>query len=164
MKKIILITTSIILILFLSGCSKNLESVKKVEEPKEEKITCIIYEDNSNLKQQYSFEAKNNIINHIILSITYNQVNGIENFSTFTEDQKLNFESIMLNAMGLEKTKNPGLEVKMDFNEQLTVTIDADLEIANEELLKSVGLDAETIDLDYKNTIEDLKNSGATCQ
>ena len=52
----------------------------------------------------------------------------------------------------------------MDFNKQLTVTIDADLEKADEELLKSVGLDAETIDLNYEQTIEDLKNTGATCQ
>ena len=162
MKKTILLTIIILGTLLSSGCSLNKEEL--IEEPKKEKITCVITEDNSSLKQSYSFEAKDNLINRIKLSITYDEVNNITDFSNFTEDQKINFEAVMLNAMGIEKAINDGLEIKMDFNKQLTVTIDADLEKADEELLKAVGLDAETIDLNYEQTIEELKNTGATCQ
>lgn len=163
MKKIILFTIIIVGTILFTGCSLNSENIVE-EELKQEKITCVITEENSALKQEYSFEAENNLINHIKLSITYDEVYDIKDFSNFTEDQKINFEAVMLNAMGIEKAINEGLEIKMDFNKQLTVTIDADLEKADEELLKSVGLDAETIDLNYEQTIEDLKNTGATCQ
>ncbi len=161
MKKISTIILFGILVVLLSGCEQK--QIQK-ENITRESISCILVEKNSQLKQEYKFEARNNQINHIVLSITYDQVNEITDFSTFTEDQKINFEAIMLNAIGIENSENEGLEIKIDFNKKLTVTIDADLEKADEELLKTVGLDAENIDLDYKRAVEDLKNTGATCQ
>ena len=46
----------------------------------------------------------------------------------------------------------------------MTVTFDADLKVADKELLKKVGMDFEGKDMDIDRFVENIEEEGYTCK
>ena len=71
----------------------------------------------------------------------------------------------MLANLGLEKDSYEGLTIKMDFNDKMVLTLTADLNKADSELLKKIGLDVTNADRSLKRAVADFKKeSHGTCK
>lgn len=150
MKKIL--TLALVMILFVCGCGKD-EVLTN---------TCTLKEDG--LEQTYKMTATNDEINKVELEIVYdNETLGVDSLEGLTNDQKEQIKTNMLTTLGLEQTTYEGFEIKIDIEEKMTVTIDADLTKADAEVLKKVGLDFSNTDMSLENAVEDFKDTGATC-
>ena len=157
MKKISILLLTIILALMVTGCSGTEDNVQTA--------TCSLVYGETNMTQEFTYTATNGEINKVKLRMIYdNGTLGVDSFATLTEAQKVQFQASMLDNIGLDSASYEGLEITFEFNEQLSVVLDADLEKADPEILKSVGLDFDGVDLDFDRAIKDMEAAGATCK
>ena len=70
----------------------------------------------------------------------------------------------MITTLGLESDTYEGLEIIIDIEHQMTVTLAADLNKADDEILKKVGLDFTGADMSLETAVKDLTDSGAVCK
>lgn len=161
MKKITIIFFAAIIIIAMSGCSKN--GYLTISTSQE--ATCTLINQESKLKQDFTYKADDGKVYAITLKTTYdNSTLGIENFKSLTKEQQDIYKSSMLNTLGLTSAENEGLNIYFEFNDQLSVIIDADLNKADEKLLETIGFDFEDSDLIFDTVISDMKKLGANCK
>ena len=148
MKKIYILF--LVAFLFVTtGCAK---------EAKEESKTCTMEENG--LKTVYTFDAMDNEINKVSMSMTFDD----ENMQNLSEEDQEQFKKIMLDSMGLEDKTYEGMSISFDFSDKMTIIIDVDLKKASKEDMEKVGFDFTDTDMSLNTTIKDMEKDGATCK
>ncbi len=153
MKKISIFLLALVCTFLVTGCQSS----------KVESATCTSKEEG--YAQEVTYYATAGEIDKMKLKITYdNSLFGVESFSTYSDSQKEEMKSTMLKNLGLEKTNYEGLDIVVEIDDQLVVTIDADIAKADPEILKKIGMDFAGVDMDFDKTISESEASGATCK
>ena len=83
---------------------------------------------------------------------------------TFDVSATNNFSNQNFEDLVLEKDTYDGLKITIEFDDEMTVTFDADLKVADKELLKKVGMDFEGKDMDIDRFVENIEEEGYTCK
>lgn len=132
----------------------------------EEKITtasCKTTEDN--MAMTFDLTASNDEINKVKLTIIPdNSIFELESLNILDDEQKEQVKSSMLTSLGLDSESYEGMEIDIDIDDTMVITIDADLETADPETLKKVGMDFEGADMSLEKAIEDMTAEGFTCK
>lgn len=132
----------------------------------EDKITtatCKTTEDN--MTMTFDLTATNDEINKVKLTmIPDNSIFGVESLNILDDEQKEQVKSSMLTSLGLDSDSYEGMEIDIDIEDTMVITIDADLETADPETLKKVGMDFEGADMSLEKAIEDMPSDGFTCE
>lgn len=154
MKKLFALLLTIALSATLVGCS-----TEDVVETK----TCT--KEAEGISQTYKLTATNGEIDKVELVMVYdNSIFGLDTLSTLTDDQKELIKTNMLTTLGLESNTYEGFEINVDIQDQMTVTVSADIEKADPEVLKKVGLDFDGVDMDLDNAVDGMTSDGAVCK
>lgn len=163
MKKISMLLLSIILGATLTGCSIGTE---ENDTPKEDVIatkTCT--QEYDDYVGTYVLTATNDEIDKIEMTYVYNNsLFNVDTLATLTEEQKEQIKTNMLSTLGLDNATNEGMEIQIDIQDQMTVTIKADLKVADAAVLKKVGLDFSNTDMSLEAAVKGYEKDGATCQ
>lgn len=155
MKKLSTLLLVLVLTVVLTGCGAK-EDVITTK-------TCTAQYDG--YEATYKLTATNDEIDKIKMDIVLdNKTLGVETLATLTDEQKEQIKTNMLSTFGLDSSTNEGLEVIVDIQDQMTVTIDADLKIAEPDVLKNVGLDFSDADMSLEKTVKYFEKDGATCE
>lgn len=153
MKKTFLILSAIILSLILASC-----------ETKEQTISCKGHSENG-YDESYVMTAKKGNIYKLDINYLYdNELFAIDTFSTLSDSQKEEIKSNMLTNLKLEKTSYDGLNIKIDIDDRINVLISADLEVADEKLLKNIGLDFTNTNRSLLDAVKSFEDEGYICK
>ena len=145
MKKIVFL---LILIIFFTGCGKEVTK------------TCQIKSDS--YEQIWEFKAKRNKVNAINLDINYdNSLFNIESLDSLNNTEKLLLKREILKKLDLLDESYPGLNIDVLIKDKLSVKIIVDLNKANSDNLKKIGITFQNYEID--NIIKDMEKSGAKC-
>lgn len=159
MKKISMFLLTFIIVVTLTGCKEENNNNDVITSN-----TCILKEEDG-VQQTYKLTATNDEIDKVELTIVYdNKIFEVDTLSTLSEEQKDQIKSDMLTNLGLENTTYEGLDINIDIQDQMTVYVKADLEKADKEILKKVGLDFTGADMSLGQAVRDMTASGASCQ
>lgn len=158
MKKLSILLLTMIMTITLTGCG-SITSKEDIINSK----TCTITKNG--IEQIYKYTATNDEIDKVELTMVYdNSLFGVETLSTLTEAQKEQITTEMLNNLELESNTYEGLDINIDIQDQMKVNLKADLEKADPEILKKVGLDFTDADMSLERAVEDMTDAGATCK
>lgn len=153
MKKMTTLIMTFILTLMLTGCTKT------------EKITsstCTL--NQNNIEQTFKMTATDDEIDKIDMTMVYDsKALGVDNLSDLTTEQKEQVKSTMLNTLDLKDTQE-GLEIGIDIEDKMTVTIKIDLKKADKDVLKKINLDFTNADMSLKKSVKQMEDEGATCK
>ncbi len=153
MKKLYLLLIMTLMVFTLSGCGKD-----KIESK-----TCTRTVDSYVETTKYT--ATNSEIDKINAEFVYdNSLFGVETLSTLTDEQKETIKSNFLTNLGLESYTYEGLTIALDIEDQLKVTIDADLKKADADILKKLGYDFSNTNMNFDEGIKSLVEAGYTCK
>lgn len=171
MKKLFMLLLTMVFAISLTGCGENKENNNEDNNQTENNQTqdvtvtkvCTTTNEISKLQQTFTYTATNGEVEKVkVVRLYDNDTLGISSFNTFTTEQKETYKQNMLNQIGLDSTSYEGLTIEFDFNDQMSITINADLKTADQEKLQIVGLDF-TNSKKIDEIIEDMKTSGASC-
>ena len=144
-------------VLTLSGCGEKEDVVTssncKLTQADGSKITI-------------NFSATNDEIDHVkMVMIPSNEAMNITTFEDYDETTKQQITDSFLTTMGFDKTSYKGFEIDVEYAKEMTITFDIDLESADNEALKKVGLDFEneTYDMTLAKSVEEVEALGYTC-
>lgn len=163
------------LILTMSGCGNTTNNPDNPTQtsspnpsPTQEQTTktrnCTLINTTTNLKKEFMLTATDEVITEAVLKITYdNQTLAIDDFSTFTDDQKEQYKDNMLNNMGLDESHYEGLDITFDFDKQLSVTFTADVKEIDPTILDQVGINIDIKNVKLTDAVDLLEDEGATC-
>lgn len=155
MKKLSILLLTIVLAVIVTGCGSTADVVEK---------TCTMKEV-SGVQQTFKLSATNDEVDNVELKMVFNNsLFNVSTLSTLTDSQKEQIKTNMLTNLGLTKDTYEGMEIGIDIQDQMTVTIKADLSKADPEVLKKVGMDFEGADMSYERAIKDMEDAGATCK
>lgn len=167
MKKLsILLLTFALATTLTTGCGNETKKEGKTEEPKDviTSKTCTLTEEGV-MDQEFILTATNDEIDKVKLVMVYdNSMFEVDTLSTLTDDQKEQIKENMLTTLELESDTYEGLTIDIEIEHQMTVTLDADLKKADEEVLKKVGLDFTDADMSLETAVKDLTDGGAVCK
>lgn len=154
MKKLSMVLLSFFVIVFVSGCGKDVVETR----------TCT--SNQNGVEQSFTFTATNDEINKVDMVFTYdNSLFGISSFKDVDNETKEQMKNSMMESFGLEKNKYDGFEIKIDIQDKMTVTINADLKKADKNILSKVGMNfTGDEDMSLKRAVEDSKADGFTCK
>lgn len=153
MKKILILLLTTILSLSIVGCGKKVITTK----------TCTT--DQEDYLETYKLTATNDQIDKVEIVYLYdNELFEVDTLSDLNEEQKDQIKTNMLKTLGLESTTYEGFEVNIDIQDQMTITIKADLTLVDPEVLKKVGLDFSDTNMSLKEAISDMTKAGAVCE
>lgn len=159
MKKISILFLTILFAVTLIGCNN-----KDLEETKDTVITKTCTEKNDGVEQKYEWTATNDKIESVVLTITYdNSIFDVDSLSSLDDTTKVQMQTNMLTALGLENASYKGMKINIDIQDQMIIKINADLTTANTKVLKKVGLDYSKTDMSLENTVKVWQKNGATC-
>lgn len=151
------------MLLTLTGCKEE----KQEKQDNQDIIssnTCVLT-DEQGTQQTYKLTATNDEIDKVELTILYdNKMFGVETLKTLSEEQKEQIKSNILTNLGLENSTYEGLVITVDIQDQMTLSVKADLKTADKEVLKKVGLDFTGADMSLGRAVRDMTASGASCQ
>lgn len=154
MKKLLMLVFSLTFIGLLTGCGSN-----------EIKTAVCDYTDTTGNKITFDVSATDNEIDKIkMIVVPSNESMNITTFKDVDDETKEAIKKSFLDSYGLEKDTYDGLKITIEFDDNMTVTFDADLKVADKELLKKVGMDFEGKDMDIDRFVEDIKEEGYTCK
>lgn len=153
MKKLSILVLTLVLALTLTGCGNKVES-----------STCSMGEKDG-IDQTFKFSATNGKVDKVELNMVFNNsLFGVETLETLDDAQKEQIKTTMLKNLGLTSDTYEGLEIIVDIQDKMSVTVKADIEKADPEILKKIGMDLEGVDMGYKRAISDMEKAGATCK
>lgn len=154
MKKILSLLSVVVLSLALFGCGK-----------KDEITTASCKTNEDNMEMTFDLTATNDEINKVKLTmIPDNSLFGVESLDILDDEQKETVKTTMLSNLGLDGNTNEGMTIEIDINDTMIIKIDADLETADPETLKKVGMDFDGADMSLEKAIKDMKADGFTCK
>ncbi len=143
----------------LTGCGTTEEKQKDVVATK----TCTKQMDG--YVNTYKWTATNDNITNVELTIVYdNSLFGVESLSSLTDEQKEQIKNNMLTNLGLADIDHTGLDINIDIQDQMTINLKADLDIADTSVLKRVGMDYKSeTNRSFTTAISASENDGYTC-
>ena len=154
MKKILSLLSVVVLSLALFGCGM-----------KDEITTASCKTNEDNMEMTFDLTATNDEINKVKLTmIPDNSLFGVESLDILDDEQKETVKTTMLSNLGLDGNTNEGMTIEIDINDTMIIKIDADLETADPETLKKVGMDFDGADMSLEKAIKDMKADGFTCK
>jgi len=154
MKKILSLLLVFTFVIILSGCGKD-------------KVTTTVcnYTDGDGSKMAFDLSATNDEIDRVKMTVVpSNTLMGISSFKDLDDDTKNQIKDAFLAEYGLEKDTYEGLKIEIVFDDNMNITFDADLKVADEEILKKIGMDFEDSDMSLERAIEDMEAEGYTCK
>lgn len=153
MKKLSKLLLVGILATTLTGCGEDVVETK----------TCS--KQNKDYHETYVLTATNDEIEKVELKFVYeNSMFGLDTLANLDDATKETIKTSMLKTLGLDSSSYEGFEVNIDIQDQMTVTIKADLTTADAEIMKKVGLDFANTDMSLKRAVSDLEDSGSVCE
>lgn len=153
MKKLLMLVFSLTFVVLLTGCGNEI------------KTAVCDHTDSTGNKITFDVSATNNEIDKIkMIVVPSNESMGIKTFKDVDDETKEAIKKSFLESYGLEKDTYDGLKITIEFDDNMTVTFDADLKVADKELLKKVGMDFEGKDMDIDRFVEDVEKEGYTCK
>lgn len=153
MKKISMLLMTIVLSLTLAGCGKSGKITSS---------TCTL--NQNNIEQTFKMTATDDEIDKIDMTMVYDSKTlGVNSLSDLTDEQKEQVKTTMLKTLGLEGTYE-GLEIDIDIQDKMTVTIKMDLKKADKDVLKKLKLDFTNADMSLKKSVKQMEEEGATCK
>ncbi len=152
MKKLLMLVFSLSFVILLTGCGDKV------------KTTVCDYTDSSG-KISFDVSATNNEIDKIkMIVVPSNESMSITTFKDIDEETKGIIKESFLATYGLEKDTYDGLKISVEFDDNMTVTFDADLKVADKDLLKKIGMDFEGKDMDFDKFVTNIEAEGYTCK
>ena len=149
MKKIIFL---ILITIIISGCSKE-EFTSKSCNMKE-----------NNIRTTFNLTATNKKINKVVMKIEMdNSLLKVESLEILDDKQKTEIKENVLKSLGLDRDEYEGINIEVVINKTIIITINADLNKADKEILKKIGMDFTDADLSLKRTVKSLEEKGAIC-
>lgn len=125
--------------------------------------TCTATENN--MKMTIKMTATNDEIDKVEMTmIPDNSAMGISSFEDLDDDTKGQVKSLLLTSLGLDKDTYEGIEISVDFNENMIMKLNFDLKVADKAILEKLGLDFEDTDMSLERAVKDMKSSGYTCE
>ena len=153
MKKLLMLVFSLTFVVLLTGCGNEI------------KTAVCDHTDGTGNKITFDVSATNNEIDKIkMIVVPSNKSMNITTFKDVDDETKEAIKKSFLESYGLEKDTYDGLKITIEFDDNMTVTFDADLKVADKELLKKVGMDFEGKDMDIDRFVEDIEKEGYTCK
>lgn len=153
MKKLLMLVFSLTFVVLLTGCGNEI------------KTAVCDHTDGTGNKITFDVSATNNEIDKIkMIVVPSNESMNITTFKDVDDETKEAIKKSFLESYGLEKDTYDGLKITIEFDDNMTVTFDADLKVADKELLKKVGMDFEGKDMDIDRFVEDVEKEGYTCK
>lgn len=154
MKKLSILVLTIVLALTVTGCG-----IGKVQTK-----TCSMGDVNG-IDQTFTFSATNGEVDKVELKMVFsNSLFGVNSLATLSDSQKETIKTSILKNLGLEKDSYEGLDIIVDIQEQMTITVKADLAKADPAILKKIGMDFADADMSFDRAISDMEKAGATCK
>lgn len=153
MKKLFALVLTLTSVLLLTGCGN--------------KVTTAVCNntDATGNKMTFDVSATNNDIDKIKMTVVpANKSMNIETFKDIDDETKEEIKKAFLEEYGLEKDSYDGLKITIEFDDNMTITFDADLKVADKELLKKIGMDFEGKDMDIERFVDDMEEQGYTCK
>lgn len=153
MKKLLMLVFSLTFVVLLTGCGNEI------------KTAVCDHTDATGNKITFDVSATNNEIDKIkMIVVPSNKSMNITTFKDVDDETKEAIKKSFLESYGLEKDTYDGLKITIEFDDEMTVTFDADLKVADKELLKKVGMDFEGKDMDIDRFVENIEEEGYTCK
>lgn len=170
MKKMTKFFILVIITLLISGCGNKNDTQTPTPTPNSSPTEvlqtkkCTEINETTNLKKEIELKATDEIITDVKVTITYdNKTLGIDDFSTFTDDQKEQYKDNMLNNLGLDEQHYEGLDITFNFDKQLSVVFTADIKKIDSTILDQVGLNIDLKNIKLEKAIDLLEKKGITC-
>ena len=137
-------------VLVLAGCSGGAKTETK---------TCSM--EQSGFKMDATFTAEDDSITKTSVKVTMDLSSaGLGDDTKLTDDQKKQLETAVFNQLGIEEGK--GVNVSAEFKDKnIIATVDVDMKEGEASTLKKLGFGGEA---SLKKTLEEAKESGATCK
>ncbi len=156
MKKLSILALTIVLAFAVSGCAMTGNKVQSK--------TCTMKANG--IDQTFVISATNKDVDKMEIKMVFdNSLFGVNTLSTLTDAQKTTVKETMLKNLGLESDTDDGLEIIVDINDQMTITVKIDITKADPKILQKItGMDTTNVDWSFKRTISDMEKSGATCK
>lgn len=130
--------------------------------------TCSIAETTGS-KLYFTMKANNDIItsismNYLItpkaLGITNEGINSLEEIDNITLE---NIKKDFIKELGLENNNQKGIEVNVEFNENMILTIDANLKKSDISILNKIGFNIDSNNMSLSKSVSDFTKKGYSC-
>ena len=159
MKKMCGLLLTLVMVFSLCGCGEE-----KVEQKESVTKTCTLNEEN--IEETFVLTATDGEdIDKVDLTMVFdNAMFGVDSLNVLDDTQKEQVKTNMLTTLGLDSDTYEGLAINIDIQDQMTVTINADINKADAEVLKKIGMDFTDADMNLENAVKDLTDGGATCK
>lgn len=160
MKKSYIFLILIIIPLMLCSCKK--ENVIITSN------TCSITETTGS-ELNFSMKADNDIITNIsmiyiitpkALGLTNEGINSLEEIDNITLEK---IKKDFIKELGLENNNQKGIEVNVEFNKNMIVTIDANLKEADISILNKIGFNIDSNNMSLSKSVSDFTKKGYSC-
>lgn len=155
MKKVLFLLLTMVLTVTLCGCSA---------EDKVTSNTCTMTAS-SGVETTYEMTATNDQIDKIVLTMKPdNSLFGVESLNILDDAAKEQVKTSMLKTLGLDSDSYEGISIDIDINDTMIITVNVDLKVADEEILKKIGMDFSDANMSLEDAVKEMKESGATCE
>ncbi|MBQ4583916.1 MAG: hypothetical protein IJA94_03410 [Bacilli bacterium] len=153
MKKMYRIILTLVMVFLLCGCGEK--SVTK---------TCTMNEEN--IEETFVLTATDgeNVDKVDLIMAFDSEMFGVESFDVLDNNQKEQIKTSVFDSLGLDSYTYDGLNININIQEKLTVTINADINKADAEVLKKIGMDFTGADMNIETAEKELADVGATCK
>lgn len=167
MKKLSIFLLSMVCAITLSGCGNAVDDNKDSNKNKDviTTKTCTVSEEGF-LTEDIVFSATNGKVDKFNIVMTYdNSLFGVDSFAELSEEEKEAMKSEMLSELDSEDYSFEGVDIKVDINDQVVMTMIVDLNKADRELLDEIGFDFSEFDgMSLDEIAAQLTEVGATCK
>ncbi|MBQ9834383.1 MAG: hypothetical protein IJO33_04255 [Bacilli bacterium] len=159
MKKMCALLLTLVMTFALCGCGEE-----KVKQKESVTKTCTLSEEN--VEEIFKLSATDGEdIDKVDLTMIFdNDMFGVDSLNVLDDTQKEQLKTNVVTTLGLDSDAYEGLTINIDIQDQMTVTINADINKADAEVLKKIGMDFTDADMSIENAVKDLTDGGATCK
>lgn len=163
MKKALTLLLALTLSLTLCACGNTKETEKGSTSDKVTTSTCSSKQ--STMETSFDLSATNDEIDKVKMTvIPANSSMGITSFTELDDATKDKIKQEFLKNLGLESSSYEGLEIGVEFNDNMVITIDANLKTADKDILQKLGMNFDGYDMSLKRAVKDMESSGYTCE
>ena len=145
-----------VLPLMLCGCAK------------EETKTCVLTEDTGS-KVTYKMNATNDKVSdfemtYVMTTKALNIDSLYSSMSEIDDETKEMIKENFIQVLGLESDTYEGLEISVDFTDDMIVNLKVDIEKADKEILEKLGFELEEENISLKVSVEEFTEEGYVCE
>ncbi len=120
--------------------------------------------EENNVMFTFDLKATNDKIDKVKMTAVFEPSDlGVPSISELDDETKEAMKKGILDEYGLEE-ENEGLTVNITFDENMTLEIDADLEVAPQSILEKVSFDFTGMDMSLERAKKDFEDRKYTCK